>query len=294
MIPGDILAQIRHIEIRSAKLVNEVFAGQYSSVFKGRGMEFAEVREYVPGDDVRAIDWNVTARHGRPYVKKYVEERELTVIFMIDASASQRFGTRNKFKLELAAELASVLAFSALRNNDRAGMLMFTDRIEKVILPKKGRNHVLRIIRETLYAKPEGRATDLSLALRYLNEIWRRKAVVFLLSDFSDPSAEKALRVTARRHDLVALRLADPRESNIPAAGLMELEDPETGRTMLVDTSDRYVIGEFLRRRKELHEQQDMLFARAGIDHIDLSTDQPYVGPLLQFFRQRERRAARL
>ena len=292
MIPKEILAQVRKIEIRSGKLVNEVFAGQYSSVFKGRGMEFAEVRDYLPGDDVRSIDWNVTARYGRPFVKKHVEERELTVIFLVDMSASQRFGTERLFKSELAAELTAVLPFSALRNNDRAGMMLFTDRIEKVILPKKGRNHVLRMIRETLYFTPQGTGTDISLALGYLNELWRRKAVVFLLSDFRDEGFEKALSVTGKRHDLIALRITDPRETSLPPVGLVELEDAETGERAVVDTSDESFIRAFRKHAEEREKNLSGLFARANIDHVTVSTNRPYILPLVQFFKQREKRMA--
>jgi uncharacterized protein (DUF58 family) len=290
MIPKDILSQIRRIEIRSGKLVNEIFAGQYSSVFKGRGMEFAEVREYLPGDDVRSIDWNVTARYGRLFVKKFVEERELTVILLVDASASQRFGTRDRFKAELAAELASVLAFSALRNNDRIGMVTFTDRVEKVIRPKKGRNHVLRLIRETLYCSPQGSGTNIARALQYLGEVWRRKAVVFLLSDFADTNFEPALRITARRHDLIAVQLADRREKDLPPVGLITLEDAETGEQFCIDTADDFFMREYRRRGAERQAALQKILARAHVDHIPVSTGEPYIAPLVRFFRQREKR----
>ncbi len=290
MIPSEILKQIRRIEIRSGKLVNEIFAGQYSSVFKGRGMEFAEVREYMPGDDVRSIDWNVTARYGRPFVKKFVEEREMTVIFLVDVSASQRFGTKNRFKSELAAELTSVLAFSAIRNNDRVGMIMFSDRIEKVIRPKKGRNHILRMISDALSFVPQGKGTDISAALRYLGEIWRRKAVVFLISDFVAPDYEKAIRITGKRHDLIAVRITDPREEAMPAVGLMELTDAETGERVMADTSDPAFRESFTRKQKEERENRDRLLASAGVDRITVRTDEPYILPLVRFFRQREKR----
>jgi uncharacterized protein (DUF58 family) len=292
MIPKDILKQVRKIEIRSGKLVNEIFAGQYSSVFKGRGMEFAEVREYLPGDDVRTIDWNVTARYGKPFVKKFMEERELTVIFLIDASASQRFGTKNKFKAELAAELASILSFSALRNNDRAGMAIFTDKVEKVIRPKKGRNHVLRMIREALYFTPAGKGTDIAAALQYLNELWRRRAVVFLVSDFEDYGFERALKVTAKRHDLIAIQIADPGEDRLPDIGMLELEDAETGQQITVDTSDQLFRREWEQRKAKKEKELDRLFSRAKVDHIRVTTDQPYIVPLMQFFKARERRIA--
>ena len=290
MIPKEILAQVRKIEIRSGKLVNEIFAGQYSSVFKGRGMEFAEVREYMPGDDIRSIDWNVTARYGRPFIKKFVEERELTVILLVDVSASQKFGTKNKFKSELTAELASVIAFSAIRNNDRVGMIMFTDRIEKVIRPKKGRNHILRLIREALYFKPQGKGTDLTLAMQYLNELWRRKAVVFLLSDFEDKGFEPALRITSRKHDLIAVKFQDPGELSIPPIGMINIEDPETGKRMNIDASDRFFIGEYLKRKIDRAENLKKLFIKANVDSISVSTGESYIKPLIQFFKRREKR----
>lgn len=290
MLPKEILKQVRQIEIRSGKLVNEIFAGQYSSVFKGRGMEFSEVRDYIPGDDVRSIDWNVTARYGRPFVKKFTEERELTVILLVDASGSQRFGTVSKFKSELAAEIASVLAFSAIRNNDRVGMLIFTDKVEKVILPKKGRNHILRLIREILFFKPEGRGTDIARALEYLNELWRRKAVVFLLSDFAGEGFDKALRVTSRKHDLVALRISDPREGELPPAGLIEAEDPETGARAVLDASDPEFRERYRTERNGRAEAAEASFRAAKTDYIGISTAKSYILPLIQFFRRREKR----
>jgi len=292
MIPKEVLKHIRQIEIRSGKLVNEIFAGQYSSVFKGRGMEFAEVREYLQGDDIRSIDWNVTARYGRPFVKKFVEEREQTVILLVDASASQRFGTQNKFKSELAAELASILAFSAIKNNDRVGMIMFTDQVEKVVRPKKGRNHILRLIREILYFQPQGKGTDITKALRHLNEIWRRKAVVFLLSDFNDLNAESALKITGKRHDLIGIRISDPREKELPAVGLVELEDTETGQRICVDTNDQFFTGRYKELQAQRQEIIKNLLLRSGIDQIAVSTDKPYILPLIQFFKQREKRLA--
>ena len=292
MIPKEILRQIRKIEIRSGKLVNEIFAGQYSSVFKGRGMEFSEVREYAAGDDIRSIDWNVTARYGKPFVKKFVEERELTVIFLVDVSASQSFGTKDKFKSELAAELASVLAFSAIKNNDRVGMIMFSDKIEKVIRPKKGKNHTLRLIREILFFKPEGKGTDISQVLHYLNDVWRRKAVVFLISDFNDKDFEKAMKITSKKHDLVAIQISDPREKELPEIGLMEVEDAETGKTSVIDTSDGAFAAEFKKKAAEKEERTKTIFKKASVDSVVLSTGKPYIVPLVQFFKLRERRQA--
>jgi uncharacterized protein (DUF58 family) len=293
MIPKEILKQIRKIEIRSGKLVNEIFAGQYSSVFKGQGMEFSEVREYTPGDDIRSIDWNVTARYGKPFVKKFVEERELTVIFVVDVSGSQNFGTKDKFKAELAAELASVLAFSAIKNNDRVGMIMFTDRIEKVIRPKKGKNHTLRLIREILFFKPEGKGTNISFALQYLNEVWRRKAVVFLISDFNDKNFEKSMKITSKKHDLIAVKISDPREKMLPDIGLLEIEDSETGNKETIDTSDHLFVDQFNRKVKQKEEEIKTIFKKSSVDNIILSTGQPYIVPLVQFFKLRERRIAR-
>jgi uncharacterized protein (DUF58 family) len=293
MIPKEILKQIRRIEIRSGKLVNEMFAGQYSSVFKGRGMEFAEVREYAPGDDIRTIDWNVTARYGHPFVKRFTEEREMTVILLVDASASLRFGTKNKFKAELAAEIASILALSAIKNNDRVGMVMFSDRIEKVVLPKKGRNHIMRLVREILFFKPEGTGTNLEMALQYLNEIWRRKAVVFVLSDFDGQGYEKALRVTGKRHDLIAVKIDDPREKTLPPVGLIDLYDNERGTTVCVDTSDRRVTDKYKELRRIQDEETLALISRARVDMIPLSTNVPYIMPLVKFFRKREKRQSR-
>ncbi|OGS18030.1 MAG: hypothetical protein A2219_00455 [Elusimicrobia bacterium RIFOXYA2_FULL_50_26] len=292
MIPKEIIKHIRRIEIRSGKLVNEIFAGQYSSVFKGRGMEFAEVREYMPGDDIRAIDWNVTARYGRPFIKKFTEERELTVILLVDASGSQKFGSRSRQKSELAAEIASVLAFSAIKNNDRVGMITFTDRIEKVIRPKKGKNHILRLIREILCCSPQSRGTNLALPLQYLNELWRRKAVVFLISDFRDEGFDSALKVTARRHDLVAVKISDPRENELPKVGLIELEDAETGARRVVDTDDEMAARLFSEAQRRQDETVNSLCTRAGVDRIDVSTAEPYVMPLIRFFKRREKRLA--
>jgi len=231
MLTSEILKTIRRIEITTGRLVTEVFAGQYESVFKGRGMEFSEVREYQPGDDVRLIDWNVTARFGHPYIKKFVEERELTVMLLVDRSASGMFGTARRMKAEIAAEVCAVLAFSAMKNNDKVGLILFTDSIEKYIPPKKGRTHALRIIREALYGKPRGTGTDISAALKYLNDVVKKKCIVFVISDFIDRDYEKMLRITNKRHDMIAVEIADPGESRMPPAGLVSLQDAETGKT---------------------------------------------------------------
>lgn len=287
------MRHIRRIEIRSRKLVQEIFAGQYLSVFKGRGMEFSEVREYIPGDDYRLIDHNVSARYGRPFVKKFSEERELTVIFVVDMSGSLRFGSQDKFKSELAAELTSVLAFSAIKNNDRVGMLIFTDRVEKIIPPRKGQNHILRLIREILYFQPEHSGTDLGVALTTLNELWRRRAVVFLLSDFySQKDFSAALKVTSRRHDLIAITLLDRRESNLPGAKLLRLRDRESGEIRLLDTTDELWQENFRRKYQQWQGNLLQLFRRCRIDNIQISSEQPYARALWEFFRRREKRQA--
>jgi uncharacterized protein (DUF58 family) len=291
MIPKEVLKKIRRIEIRTKRLVNDVFSGEYQSVFKGRGMEFSEVREYLPGDDVRSIDWNVTARMGHPFVKKFDEERELTIMFLVDGSASGDFGTVSRFKSELAAELCALLAFSATRNNDRVGLITFTDRIERVVPPKKGRTHVLRVVREVLYFKPEGTGTDIPAALDYLSSVVRRHAIVFLVSDFLTAGYERSLAVANRRYDLIAVPVSDPRESEIPRLGLIELEDPETGERLSVDTSDRRFAARFREELAREAEERERIFTRLGVDSIPVSTDRPYVEPLETFFRKRAKRA---
>ncbi len=248
MIPAEVLKQVRRIEIRTRNLVNDTFSGDYHSVFKGRGMEFAEVREYAPGDDVRAIDWNVTARLGTPYVKQFTEERELTVFLLVDISASGDFGTRGRLKAALAAEVAAVLAFSAVQNNDKVGLVLFSDRVEQFLPPRKGRRHVLRVIREILYRKPEGRGTALTVPLEHLGRVQKRRAVVFVISDFQASGYDQALKLVARRHDLICVRITDPGEETLPDIGLQEIEDPETGARSLVDTSDRGVRARFQAR----------------------------------------------
>ena len=241
MIPKEILQQVKHIEIKATRLVNDLFGGEYESVFKGRGMEFAEVREYVPGDDVRTIDWNVTARSQRPFIKKFVEERELTVVFVVDGSRSLYFGSTEKLKAAIAAELAALLAFSAVKNNDKVGLLIYTDQIEKFVPPKKGKSHVLRVVREVLYHQPKARRTNLRTALEHLYHILTRSAVIFIISDFLDRGYEKAFKVLHQKHDLIALQIIDPRERELPSCGWMELEDGETGETILVKIGRAHV-----------------------------------------------------
>jgi len=291
MIPTEILKKIRRIEIRTRRLVSDVFSGEYQSVFKGRGIEFTEVREYLPGDDIRSIDWNVTARTGHPYVKKFDEERELTIMFVVDASGSGAFGTVDRFKAELAAELCAVLAFSATRNNDRVGLVMFSDRIEKVVPPQKGRRHVLRVVRELLYSEPEGTGTDIPMALDYLANVVRRHAVVFLVSDFQTTGYERALSVANRRFDLIAVDVSDPREIELPRVGLVELEDAETGERVTIDAGDERFVERFEREIARRRSERDRSFRKLGVDRIAVSTARPYVEPLERFFRMRARRA---
>ncbi len=289
-LPLEVIRRIRKIHIHSNYLVNDILAGEYESAFRGRGMEFEEVREYQPGDDVRDIDWNVTARMGHPYVKVYREERELTILLLVDVSGSGQFGSGAQLKNELSAELAAVLAYAAVKNNDKVGLIIFSDSIEKFIPPKKGRNHVWRVIREVLEHRPQSRKTDISAALDFLNRITSRRVIAFLISDFIAGGYEKLLRVTNKKHDLIAISVADPRERELPPVGLVELEDAETGETRLIDTGDAAFRREFsagaTRRVSETRE----IFRRCSVDHIPLITDQPYINALMKFFRMREKR----
>ena len=289
MISKDILNRVRQIEIRTTSIVDSILSGEYHSAFKGRGMEFSEVRTYTEGDDIRAIDWNVTARMGEPYVKKFIEERELTVMLVVDASASGDFASTNKFKSEIAVELCALLAFSAIKNNDRVGLIIFTSEIEKFIPPKKGRNHVLRVIRELLYFRPQKRKTDIAEALSFLNRVQKKKAVVFLVSDFLGSGFQAPLRVAARRHDCIAVRITDPREACLPPGGLVEMEDPETGETMVVDTASARVRASFESAAASLDAGIKSFFRATGIDLIPISTGQDYVDPLVRFFKKREK-----
>jgi uncharacterized protein (DUF58 family) len=290
VIPREILKQVRRIEISTRGLVNEVFSGEYHSVFKGRGMNFAEVREYQYGDDIRSIDWNVTARNGAPFVKIFEEERELTVMLLVDASASGDFGSSTRMKAEIAVEICALLAFSAIKNNDKVGLVIFTDRIEKFVPPRKGRRHVLRVLRELLYHQPEHTGTDITAALDYLNHVQRKKAVTFLVSDFRDEGFEKALAVAGRRHDLIAVRLEDRREQELPALGYLELEDPETGERVVVNTSSAEFRSRFGERVRERRARLDRELRRSRVDVIDIDAGKPYVKPLMRFFQERARR----
>jgi uncharacterized protein (DUF58 family) len=291
MLSREQLKAVRKIQIRTSHLVSDLFAGQYHSAFKGRGMEFAEVRLYQPGDDVRTIDWNVTARTGEAHVKRYAEERELTVMLLVDASASTVFGSIRQLKSALAAELAALFAFSAITNNDKVGLVIFTDRVELALPPRKGTRHVLRVIREVLSLKPTGRGTDVPVALEHLANVTKRRAVVFLVSDFLTAGWLVALRIAARRHDVIAVVLEDPRESELPAVGLVELEEAETGSRYVVDTGDRRLREAFAARATAARTERDRMLRSAEADAIVVRTDRPYIEPLLRFFRMRERRS---
>jgi uncharacterized protein (DUF58 family) len=288
------MKKIRQIEIRTRRLVNDSFAGEYQSIFKGRGMAFDEVRPYQYGDEIRTIDWNVTARTGEPYVKRYVEERELTVMLLVDASASESFGSVTQFKRELAAELTAVLSFAATTNNDRVGLMIFTDRIELFIPPRKGRQHVLRLIRELLAFEPQGKGTNIKLALDHVNRILKRRAIIFLVSDFlADPASyRRALAVTNRRHDVIAVDLTDPLEQAWQDVGLIALEDPETGEIVWADTGSAAWRAKFEGRVAELDRSKTRAFNQAQVDHIRIYTDTDYTAPLTNFFQTRLRRLA--
>jgi len=290
VVSRDILKKVRLIEIRTGRLVNDMFSGEYHSIFRGRGMEFDEVREYQVGDDVRLIDWNVTARSGTPFIKKFTEERELAVMFLIDASGSQHFGSGQMMKSELAAELTALLSLAAIKNNDKVGMIIFTDKIEKFVPPAKGKKHVLRLIREVLYFKPEGKGTDISAALEYFLNIVKRRSVVFLISDFYATDFERELLLAGRKHDLIAIRLIDPREVDIPSCGLVYLEDAETGQPIWLDTADLRFRKTFTQNRHEESEIIQRIFRQNNVDFIDLDTSKSYIEPLIKFFRMREKR----
>ncbi len=293
MLPREVLEKVRRIEIKTRRMVTDALAGEYHSIFKGRGMEFSEVREYQSGDDIRTIDWNVTSRTGSLHVKKFTEERELTVLLVLDVSGSSDFGTRAHFKREIAAEMGALLAFSAIKNNDRVGAIVFTNEVEMYIPPRKGRGHVLRVIRDLLYLQPKGKGTNLAHACEYLNRITRKRAVVFILSDFMDSNFDKPMRVAAKKHDLISVFITDPSESQLPPVGLVELQDAETGRRVLLDTSDRAAMAAYHRRVEARRQRQRDLLTGMGVDLIDIRTDVPYDRPLLRFFRMRERRLRR-
>lgn len=293
MTPREVLRRVQRLEIHTRKLVDESLAGSYHSVFRGRGMEFAEVREYEPGDDVRTIDWNVSARMGHPFVKKFTEERELTVFLAVDASASERFGTAAARKLELAAEVSALLAFSAIRNNDRVGLLLFTDRVETFVSPRKGREHGLRVLRELLAYEPAGRGTDISGALEVFRRVVTKRSVVFLVSDFQDDGYERILRVVSRKHDVVAIVVSDPREETLPNVGLVAVEDPETGERSVMDTGSAAVRRRYAVAATADRDRTRETIRRIGLDALELTTGEPYDLALVRFFRERARRVAR-
>lgn len=292
MIPRDLVKKLRKIEIHTSRLANEQLAGSYHSVFKGRGMTFSEVRQYQHGDDVRFIDWNVSARMNEAYVKVFTEEREMTVMLLVDLSASERFGSVARPKIEAVAEISALLAFSAIKNDDRVGLVLFTDRVERFVPPKKGRGHVMRVVTEILNAQPKGEGTNLSVALDLVGSLSKRRSVAFLVSDFIDEGYEKPLRVASRRHDLIPVQVVDPREEELPDVGLALLEDLETGEVVEVDTGDARVRRAFARRVHTQRAKREQLFRRLRIDHVTVRTDQDYVRPLADLFRRRQRRQA--
>jgi uncharacterized protein (DUF58 family) len=294
MLPREVVRQVRRLQIRARRAVEDLLGGEYHSVFKGSGIAFEEVREYQPGDDIRTIDWNVTARMGHPFIKRFVEERELTVVLLVDCSASNQFGTRQQPKREVAAELAAILAFSAITNNDRVGLVAFTDRVEKFVPPRKGTRHVLRLIRDVLFFQPAHRGTCLREALDYLNRVLHRRAIVFFLSDFLDRDYEKAFQRTGKRHDLIAVPITDPREEELPPVGLLELEDAETGRQVLVDTSRAEVRAAYAEQARRRREHLRQLARSARVDLIEVATDGGHLDALIHFFKLRERRLKRV
>ena len=290
MIPKEILKKVRHIEIRTRNLVNDLFGGEYHSVFKGRGMTFSEVREYQPGDDIRLIDWNVTARYNAPFVKVFEEERELTVLIVYDASRSGHFGTRSQFKSEMAAEIGAVLGFSAIKNNDKVGLLIFTEDIERFIPPKKGSSHVLRVVRELIYHEPQARGTNIEAAMSYLLRVANRRSVVFLISDFMDSKFDQTLKVANQKHDMVGIQIYDPSEQDIPDVGLVKVHDAETEETFWLDSTSSRARKEYrdMVRQKDIEFQNEC--RKMNFDLIPISTEADYVEPLMAYFRSRERR----
>lgn len=292
MLSKDVLKTVSRIELSVRGTLDAVMAGVYHSSFKGNGMEFSEVREYIPGDDVRSIDWNVTARAGTPYVKKFVEERELNMLLMVDASSSSEFGSGRQMKGEVMATLTALLAFAAIRNNDKVGLLIFTDQVELFIPPAKGRKHVLRLIREVLYFKPKHHQTNLQAALEYAREILKRRAVVVVLSDFQDSGFERPFKILRKKHDVIALSVVDPRETELPPVGLVELEDPETGETMLIDTGDAAFREAFRREAQKQSKEAKEMFKRMSIDYVRIMIHDEFketAAPLLDYFRRRAR-----
>lgn len=290
MLPAEVMRQIRRLQLRARRAVQTLLGGEYHSVFKGAGLSFEEVREYQPGDDVRSIDWNVTARMGTPFIKRFVEERELTVLLLTDVSGSQRFGTRKQMKRAVAAELAALIAFSAIANNDRVGLIACTNTVERFVPPAKGLKHVLRLLRDILFFEPERKGTSLKVGLDYLNQVQSRRAIVFLISDFADVGFDASFRLAGRKHDLIAVRVSDPRERELPDVGLVELRDAETDKQVLIDTSHAGVRRIFTERAVVRDERIRKLARSAKTDLIEVSTDGGHFDALLRFFRIRERR----
>jgi uncharacterized protein (DUF58 family) len=286
----ELLKKVRQVEIKTRGIVNQIFSGEYHSVFKGRGMEFSEVREYQFGDDIRTIDWNVSARFNHPFVKIFEEERELTVMLLVDCSRSGQFGTAKQMKHEIATEICAVLAFSAIKNNDKVGLILFTDRIERFVPPKKGRAHILRIIRELLSFTPQGTGTGIRQGLEYFNHVVKKRSIAFLISDFIDDGYDRILRIISRRHDVIAIEMADPREETLPAVGLMKLRDAESGKDRWIDTTDAAVRTSFERFWRDRKASRRALFLNSKVDAIPIRVDRPYIKPIVDFFRLRERR----
>ena len=287
MSTSALLKKVRQIEIKTKGLSNHIFAGEYHTAFKGKGMAFSEVREYQTGDDIRSIDWNVTARYNSPFVKVFEEEREMTVMLLVDVSASGNFGTKDQFKRELATEIAAILAFSAIKNNDKVGVIFFTDKVEEFIPPKKGKKHILRIIREVLAFQPSRKKTDISEALEYFNSVIKRRSICFILSDFISPPFEKPLRIASKKHDLVALRIHDRRESSLPNVGLVPIQDAETEEMIFIDTSNKKIRLDFVKNRLDKINADKKLLPNVGVDLIDISTGNDYIKPLINFFKGR-------
>ncbi|MEZ7928913.1 MAG: DUF58 domain-containing protein [Flavobacteriales bacterium] len=290
MSTSALLKKVRKIEIKTKGLSNHIFAGEYHTAFKGKGMAFSEVREYQPGDDIRSIDWNVTARYNSPFVKVFEEEREMTVMLLIDVSASGNFGTQEQFKRELATELAAILAFSAINNNDKVGVIFFTDKVEQFIPPKKGKSHILRIIREVLAFEPTGKGTDIAGALEYFSAVIKKRSICFILSDFMSKEFDRPLKIASKKHDLVALRIHDIREDTLPNVGLVPMQDAETEKMLFVDTSSKKVRDNFAKNRAQTNEKLRKLFPASGVDLIDITTGTDYVKPLINFFKTRGKR----
>ena len=293
ILADELISKIKGIQIKAAHLANDVFAGEYASAFKGRGLEFEEVREYLPGDDVRSIDWNVSARFDKPYIKTYRDERELTVVFMVDASASTQFGTQHKFKSEILGEITGLLAYTALRSNDKVGLLIFTDQVELFIPPRKGTAHIWRLIKEILIFQAKRQHTNFAVGLEYLNRCIKRKAIVFLLSDFQEDGYQQQLRAMGKKHDVIALSLYDRKELELPAIGYVEFEDLESGETIIVNTSDRRFNRNFKEKKTRILEAQKSFFRQVGVDLLQIETDEYYLEPIVKFFRLREKRKLR-